>query len=152
MPLLRMAMYAQGIELYCAPTVDDRETWLSTMRHIACEGRCFVLSACQFLRRADCPPDYDAIQGHDPKTILIRGGSCIISPLGQILAGPSYDEECVLVADLDAADIARGKFDLDVVGHYARADVFQLHVNTERLAAVMNCLPDDSAAEEPELE
>ncbi|HEY3963728.1 MAG TPA: nitrilase-related carbon-nitrogen hydrolase [Planctomycetaceae bacterium] len=152
MPLLRMAMYARGIELYCAPTVDDRETWLSTMRHIACEGRCFVLSACQFLRRADCPPDYDAILGHDPNTVLIRGGSCIISPLGQILSGPNFDEECILVVDLDAADIARGKFDLDVVGHYARPDVFQLHVNTERLAAVMNCLPDDSTAEEPELE
>ncbi len=151
MPLLRMAMYAQGIELYCAPTVDDRETWLSTMRHIACEGRCFVLSACQFLRRADCPPDYDAIQGHDPKTVLIRGGSCIINPLGQILAGPNFDEECILVADLDAGDIARGKFDLDVVGHYARPDVFQLHVNTEPLAPVMNCPPDNSAADEPEL-
>ena len=60
MPLLRTAMYAKGVELYCAPTVDDRETWLPTMRHIALEGRCFVLSACQFLRRRDCPADYPA--------------------------------------------------------------------------------------------
>jgi predicted amidohydrolase len=55
MPLLRLAMYAQGIEIYCAPTVDDRDTWLPTMRTIALEGRCFVLSACQYLTRADCP-------------------------------------------------------------------------------------------------
>jgi len=56
MPLLRTAMYAKGVELYCAPTVDDRDSWLPTMRHVALEGRCFVLSACQYLTRADCPP------------------------------------------------------------------------------------------------
>jgi nitrilase len=76
MPMLRMAMYAQGVEIYCAPTVDDRETWLPTMRTIALEGRCFVLSACQFLRRSDCPPDYAAIQGDDPATVLIPSGTC----------------------------------------------------------------------------
>src|SRR5262249_9917541 len=94
MPMLRMAMYAKGVELYCAPTVDDRDTWLPTMRHIALEGRCFVLSACQFLRRSDCPPDYACIQGDDPDTVLIRGGGCIIAPLGQVLAGPRFDAEC----------------------------------------------------------
>ena len=85
--MLRMAMYAQGVEIYCAPTVDDRETWLPTMRTIALEGRCFVLSACQFLRRSDCPPDYAAIQGDDPATVLIaaapassiRSGTCSLS-------------------------------------------------------------------------
>src|SRR6185436_4178860 len=75
MPLLRAAMYAQGIQLYCAPTVDDRESWLPSMRHIACEGRCFVLSACQYLRRGDCPPDYRGPPGDDPNQVLIRGGS-----------------------------------------------------------------------------
>ena len=69
MPLLRMAMYAQGIELYYAPTVDDRDTWLPTMRMIALEGRCFVLSACQYLTLADCPPGYAAALGDDPKDI-----------------------------------------------------------------------------------
>ncbi len=136
MPLLRMALYAQDIQIYCAPTVDDRETWLSTVRHIAMEGRCFVLSAHQFLKRSDCPDDYDPIQGNDPSTILIRGGSAIINPMGQVLAGPCFGEEAILLADLDLADIPRGRFDLDVVGHYARPDVFQLKVNTAPLPMV----------------
>jgi nitrilase len=129
MPMLRMAMYAKGIQLYCAPTVDDRDTWLPTMRHVALEGRCFVLSACQFLRRSDCPPDYACVQGDDPDTVLIRGGSCIVAPLGQVLAGPRFDGECILTADLDLAEIPRGKLDFDVAGHYARPDIFRLYVN-----------------------
>ena len=136
MPLLRMAMYAKGIQLYCAPTVDDRDTWLPTMRTIALEGRCFVISACQYLTRADCPADYRAIQGDDPATVLIRGGSCIVGPLGNVLVEPSFDGELIQVAELDLGDIARGKFDLDVVGHYARPDVFRLHVNEQALSAV----------------
>lgn len=136
MPMLRTAMYAQGIQLYCAPTVDDRDTWIPTMRHIAVEGRCFVLSSCQFARRSDYPADYEAIQGNAPETILIRGGSCIVSPLGEVLAGPCYHEPTVLVADLDLDLIVRGKFDLDVVGHYARPDIFQLNVNTQVATAV----------------
>lgn len=150
MPLLRTTMYAKGIELYCVPTVDDRDTWLPTMRHIAVEGRCFVLSACQLLRRSDCPANYDCIQGDDPKSILIRGGSCIINPFGQVLAGPVFDEECILTANLDPADIARGKFDLDVVGHYARPDVFRLHVNERPAAPVVFGLDDEAfRADEP---
>jgi nitrilase len=133
MPLLRTAMYAKGVQLYCAPTADDRETWLSTMRHVALEGRCFVLSACQYLKRRDCPPDYDCVQGDDPETVLMRGGSCIVGPLGQVLAGPHFEGEVILCADLDMGELARGKYDFDVTGHYARPDVFRLHVN-ERAA------------------
>ena len=129
MPLMRMAMYAKGIQLYCAPTADDRDTWLSSMQHVAFEGRCFVFSACQHLRRSDCPPDYAAIQGDDPATVLMRGGSVIVGPLGQILAGPVYNENVILTAEIDLGEIARSKYDLDVVGHYARPDVFQLRVN-----------------------
>ncbi len=129
MPLLRMAMYAKGIELYCAPTVDDRDTWIPTVRHIALEGRCFVLSACQYIRRDAYPPDYSTIQGDAPGTVLIRGGSAIVSPLGELLAGPNYEGETLLAADLDLGQIAEGKFDLDVAGHYARPDVFRLIVN-----------------------
>src|SRR5262245_48998403 len=136
MPLLRMAMYAKGVQLYCAPTADDRDTWLATMRHVALEGRCFVLSACQHLRRGDCPPDYAAAQRDDPGTVLMRGGSCIVAPLGQVLAGPCFDGEGVLVADLDRAEIARGKYDFDVAGHYARPDVFRLSVNERPARAV----------------
>jgi nitrilase len=136
MPMLRMAMYAQGVEIYCAPTVDDRETWLSTMRTIALEGRCFVLSACQFLRRSDCPPNYAAIQGDDPATVLIRGGSCIVDPLGNVLAEPRFGEEAIRFAELDRRVLARGKYDLDVAGHYARPDIFKLTINARPMQPV----------------
>jgi nitrilase len=120
MPLLRAHMYRQGVELYCAPTVDERETWQATMRHIAFEGRCFVLSACQYICDAAVP-----------EAEWIRGGSVIVSPLGKVLAGPALHGECILTASLDLGEIAEGKFDLDVAGHYARPDVFQLKVNCE---------------------
>jgi len=131
MPLLRMAMYSKGIQLYCAPTADDRDTWIPTMQHVALEGRCFVLTACQHLRRGDCPPDYAAVQGDDPETVIMRGGSAIIGPLGQVLGGPVFNEDAILVAEIDPADITRGKYDFDVVGHYARPDIFRLHVNEQ---------------------
>src|SRR5450432_409799 len=136
MPLLRTAMYAKGIELYCAITVDDRDTWIPTVTHIAVEGRCFVLSACQLLRRSDLPADYPTDRFQASQQVLIRGGSCIIGPLGQILAGPKYDEECILSAELDLADLPRAKFDFDVVGHYARPDVFRLEVNEQPMKSV----------------
>lgn len=136
MPLLRAAMYSKGIQLYCAPTVDDSDSWIPTMRHVAVEGRCFVLSACQFLRRRDCPADYPSVPAGSPDQVLIRGGSCIVSPFGELIAGPSYGEETIVSAEIDAAEIVRGKFDLDVAGHYARPDVFQLRVNEDAQRAV----------------
>lgn len=129
MPMLRMTQYAQGVQYYCAPTVDDRENWAGTMRMIALEGRAFALSACQFMTRADAPDDYSAVQGDDPKTVLINGGSVIISPLGEMLAGPTRGGETILCAELDPRDIARGKMDFDVAGHYARPDIFDLRIN-----------------------
>lgn len=129
MPLFRTSMYAKGVNIWCAPTVDDREVWQSTIRHIALEGRCFVLSACQYLSRSDCPPWYHPAQGDEPGTVLIEGGSVIVSPLGEILAGPARTGELVLTAELNLDEIARGKFDLDVTGHYARPDVFSLTVD-----------------------
>jgi nitrilase len=137
MPLLRMAMYGKGIQLYCAPTADDRDTWISTMQHVALEGRCFVFSACQYLRRSDCPTEYAAIQGDAPSTVLMRGGSTIVGPLGQILAAPVYNENAILTAEIDLGEIARSKYDLDVVGHYARPDVFQLRVNEKATPPVV---------------
>src|SRR5262249_26793821 len=130
MPLLRMHLFSQGIQLYCAPTADDRETWQATVRHIALEGRCFVLSCNQFARRSDYPDDYPAPAVDDPQTVMWRGGSCIINPLGRVIAGPLYDAPGILTADLDLGEIAEGKFDFDVVGHYARPDVFRLLVDT----------------------
>lgn len=129
MPLYRAALYAKGVEVYCAPTVDDRESWIPTMRHIAVEGRCYVLSACPFARRRDFPADYASSFGDEPETVLIRGGSCIVDPYGRVLAGPAYDEERLLVAEIDRDAIVRARFDLDADGHYARPDVFRLEVD-----------------------
>ena len=137
MPALRMAMYQQRVALYCAPTADDRDSWISTMQHIAMEGRCFVLSSCQHLRRAQFP--MDAMHNRLPEapdTVLMRGGSCIIGPLGQVLAGPVYGEDALLLAEIDLGDIPRAQMDFDPVGHYARPDVFQLAVNTAQQQAV----------------
>jgi nitrilase len=131
MPMLRMTMYAKGIQIYCAPTADSRETWFPTVRHIAVEGRCFVLSSCQFLRRSDLPADIPNHISEEPDAILMRGGSAIIDPLGAVLTGPCFDEEAILHAELDLDQIARGKYDFDVAGHYARPDVFRLSVNED---------------------
>ncbi len=136
MPMLRMAMYAKGVTLYCAPTADDRDTWLATMQHVALEGRCFVLSSCQFLRRGDFPDDVRVRLGDAPDDVLMRGGSVIVGPLGQIIAGPVFGEEAILSAEIDLQDIPRAKMDFDVVGHYSRPDVFQLVVNEQATRAV----------------
>ncbi|KAJ4800437.1 Nitrilase [Rhynchospora pubera] len=133
MPLLRTALYAKGVEIYCAPTADARETWQASMTHIALEGGCFVLSANQFCRRKDypSPPDYifsGIGEEPSPETVVCKGGSVIISPSGTVLAGPNYEGEALISADLDLGEIVRAKFDFDVVGHYSRPDVLSLTV------------------------
>lgn len=130
MPALRMHMYHQGVSLYCAPTADDRDTWLPTMQHIALEGRTFVLTACQWITRAAYGPDHESALGDASDLVMMRGGSAIVSPMGKVLAGPDFSGETVLYAEIDPADVARAKFDFDVTGHYARPDVFQLTVDT----------------------
>ncbi len=143
LPLYRTTLYSKGVQVWCAPTVDDRERWSSTMQHIALEGRCFVVSANQYSQRADYPEDYDTGYGDDPATVLIGGGSCIVDPHGTFLAGPVRDGETILYADIDLSEIVRGSYDLDVVGHYARPDVFQLHVNESRQLPVVMTDWDD---------
>ncbi|KAI4382233.1 hypothetical protein MLD38_008222 [Melastoma candidum] len=132
MPLLRTAMYTKGVEIYCAPTADTSLNWQSTVNHIAREGGCFVLSACQFCRRSDYPPPPEYTFSDDaslsPDSVVAAGGSVIISPSGTILAGPNFEGEGLITADLDLGDIARAKFGLDVVGHYSRPDVLGLVV------------------------
>jgi nitrilase len=130
MPLARMAMYGKGVELYLAPTADAREAWQATLRHIALEGRCFVLGCNQFVTKDMYPSDLEGIKELEGQPeVMCRGGSVIVSPLGEVLAGPLYDEEGILYAELDMAEVVRSKFDFDVVGHYARPDVFRLEVN-----------------------
>jgi len=137
MPMLRMAMYRQRVAIYCAPTADDRDSWQSTMQHIALEGRCFVLSACQHLRRDDFPAAQMNNRLPDATgAALMRGGSVIIDPLGKVLAGPVFDADALLTAELDLSLIPMGQMDFDVVGHYARPDVFSLQVNTAAQHAV----------------
>jgi len=135
MPLLRTAMYAQGIEIWCAPTVDERDIWQSSMRHIAHEGRCFVVSACQY----QPSPEHTGVSlpGWEPNRPTIRGGSVIVGPMGDILAGPIYGEEGMICAEIDTADLVKARYDFDVVGHYSRPDVFSLHVDTQAKHSVV---------------
>ncbi|HEX9013768.1 MAG TPA: carbon-nitrogen hydrolase family protein [Anaerolineaceae bacterium] len=137
MPLARMSLYAKGVEIYLAPTADSRPTWQATLQHIACEGRCFVLGCNQFVTREDYPADLPLRHELDdlPET-MCRGGSAVYSPLGTCLAGPLYDQEGILYADLDLGEVIRGRFDFDAAGHYARPDVFQLTVNEAPQAPV----------------
>lgn len=118
MPLARMELYRQGVQLYIAPTADSRSVWLSTMRHIALEGRCFVLGCNQYFTRSMYPEAYRSLI-NDPTEELCPGGSVIVSPLGEVIAGPIIGEAGALVAELDLEDIPRAKLDFDVVGHYS---------------------------------
>lgn len=130
MPLARMAMYRKGVEIYLAPTADQRDGWQATIRHIALEGRCYVLGCNQYATKSMYPADLEERDGLDaaPEE-LCRGGSAIISPLGDYLAGPLYDAEGILYAELERAKLAEAKFDFDVIGHYARNDVFHFSVD-----------------------
>ncbi|MDX9830465.1 MAG: carbon-nitrogen hydrolase family protein [Anaerolineae bacterium] len=130
MPLARAAMYAKGVAVYLAPTADSRDTWQATLRHIACEGRCFVLGCNQFVTRAMYPGDLEGLEdlGGQPE-VMCRGGSAIVGPLGEVLAGPLWDAEGILYAELDMGAVVRARFDFDPMGHYARPDVFRLVVD-----------------------
>jgi len=138
MPLARAAMYGKGVEIYMAPTADARETWQSTLRHIALEGRCFVLGCNQYVTKSMYPRDLVGIveELEEQPEVMCRGGSVVITPLGEVLGGPLWDKEGVIYADLDMGEIARGKLDFDAVGHYSRPDVFQLRVNDKPLRPV----------------
>lgn len=127
MPLARTALYQKGVEIYLAPTADARPSWQSTMQHVALEGRCFVLAANQFIRKSDYPERYQAEIQDEPE-VMSAGGSVIYSPLGEVLAGPLWNAEGLLTADLDFSLLAKSKLDFDIVGHYSRPDVFKFAV------------------------
>jgi len=130
MPLARMALYSKGVEIYLAPTADQRDSWIATIRHIACEGRCYVLSSNQYVVKSMYPQDLEIIDElENQPEVMCAGGSVIVSPFGEIIAGPLYNQEGILFAELDLAEVVRGKYDFDVVGHYSRPDVFELIVD-----------------------
>jgi nitrilase len=145
MPLARMAMYSKGVGIYLAPTADARDTWQATLRHIACEGRCFVLGCNQFVTKSMYPAELPGVEdlAGQPE-VLCRGGSAIVSPLGALIAGPLYDQEGTLFAELDPGEIPRSRFDFDVVGHYARPDVFRLTVNEKPMPPVTHLTGEGS--------
>lgn len=133
MPLARMAMYLKGVKLFIVPTADQREVYQVTMRHIAFEGRCFVMMSNQYVEKSMYPKDLKYYQDlENQPDIMCRGGSCIINPYGEYLAGPLFDKPGILTAELDLNEITRAKFDWDPVGHYNRPDIFKLEVKENR--------------------
>ncbi len=124
MPLARVTLYQQGIEIYLAPTADCRDSWQATLNHIACEGRCFVMGCNQYLTKEHYPKELQALINDDHPSLPSTGGSVIINPLGKILAGPLFNQEGIVTAEIDLRDIVRSKMDFDVIGHYARPDIF----------------------------
>lgn len=132
MPLARYALYAQGVEVYVAPTYDCGERWVATMQHIAREGGCWVLGSGCVLRADDLPPSFPG-KGQlypDPQEWVNPGDSVVVAPGGRIVAGPLRREAGVLYADLDLNQVGAARRTLDVAGHYARPDLFELRVNT----------------------
>ena len=138
MPLARAAMYAQGVQIYVAPTADSRDTWFATMRHIAIEGRCFVIGCNQYSSKSDYPEDIASRdEFKDLPEEMCRGGSCVVNPLGAFVVEPVIGKETIIYADLDLGQVAQGQFDFDAMGHYSRPDVFQLIVNTKKKTNVI---------------
>jgi nitrilase len=131
MPLARMAMYEKGIEIYIAPTADSRDSWNATMQHIAFEGRCYVIGCNQYFTKSDFPKHLQSELAADRPEVLSRGGSVIVSPLGEVLAGPLYEGEGILTAEIDLDELVRSRMDFDVTGHYSRDDIFELNVKDQ---------------------
>jgi nitrilase len=140
MPLARMAMYQKGVEIYIAPTADAREVWTATMQHIALEGRCFVLGCNQYFTKSMVPERFKSLVQDEPE-MMCRGGSVIVSPLGKIIAGPLFDKVGALIAELDLEEIDSSKLDFDVIGHYARNDIFEFKVPKQPEMGIENTQP-----------
>lgn len=135
MPLLRTAMYAKGVQVWCAPTVDARDIWQASMRHIAHEGRLFLISACQV---QPSPKALGVDVPHwEEELPLIQGNSVIVGPMGDVLAGPLKNETGLITARIDLSELAKARYDFDVVGHYSRPDVFSLSVDEKPKASVI---------------
>jgi nitrilase len=140
MPLARAALYARGVDIYLAPTWDNDDVWPATMRHIAKEGRCYVIAVSPVLRDGDIPAELrgdiyaSGAEGEDQW--CSRGNGMIVAPGGEVLAGPVREKEAIVYAEIDLAEVRRHRRMFDPVGHYARPDVFTLHVDARPKPAV----------------
>ncbi len=149
MPLARAAMYAKGVDIYLAPTADERERWQATLRHIALEGRCFVLGCNQYVT-SDMYPDDLACTDDLPRTDPVcSGGSSIVDPMGEYVVQPVYGREEILVADLDMSRVPASRMEFDVTGHYSRPDVFKLLLNEERQVPLKSMSPREGLLQAP---
>jgi nitrilase len=128
MPLARVALYEAGVEIYVASTADDADAWQATLVHLARESRAYVVAPCHFQRADSYPDDFPLAAELDGAGLLGRGGSAILAPDGSYLAGPLYDEEAILYAELEPAMLLEERQRFDAVGHYSRPDVLQLTV------------------------
>lgn len=132
MPLARYALYAQGVEIYIAPTYDSGDNWVGTLQHIAREGRCFVVGCGNLMRAVDLPEDFPEKSDlyPDAEEWINPGDSIVIAPDGEIVSGPMRKEAGILYCEIDLQQVGIARRTLDVAGHYARPDIFRLHVNT----------------------
>ena len=131
MPLARYTLYAQGVEIYIAPTYDSGDAWIGTLQHIAREGRCWVLGSGFAMRASDIPPDFpqkDELYP-DPGAWVNPGDSVVIGPDGKIVEGPLRQDIGVLYTDIDRSAVGVARRSFDVAGHYSRPDIFELRVN-----------------------
>jgi nitrilase len=135
MPLARFALYESGVEIYVASTADDGDPWQATLVHIARESRAYVVSPCAFQRASSYPDDFPLASELEGAGVLGRGGSAILAPDGSYLAGPLYDEEGILYAELDPTTLLAERQRFDAVGHYHRPDVLRLGVSPSARAA-----------------
>ena len=138
MPLTRFALYAQGLDLYIAPTYDSGERWLATLQHIAREGGCWVAGSGVAFRAADIRNAASGLSDlyPDAEEWVNPGDSAIVAPNGKVVAGPLRQEHGILYADIDSEQIDNARRTLDVTGHYSRSDLFSLHVRTGPLKPV----------------
>lgn len=145
MPLARYALYAQGVEIYIAPTYDSGDGWIGSLQHIAREGCCWVVGCGNLLRGSDIPADFPERSSlyPDEDEWVNPGDSIVIAPGGEIVAGPMNKEAGILYHQLDVEKVAIAKRTFDVAGHYSRPDIFQLHVNTQ---AQTPCVFEDKSA------
>ena len=152
MPLARFALYESGIELYVASTADDAEEWQATLIHIARESRCFVIAPAHFQRAASYPDDFPLRELLGGKDIIGRGGSAILAPDGSYLAGPLYDQEGILYAELDPTRLLEERQRFDPAGHYHRPDILSLTVSgphADGVAGLAGHVAEEPAARAP---